>query len=147
MGAFQKQPNVFLNKKRVLSSTKKTARHVKSVGLGFKTPREAYEGSYIDKKCPFTGNCSIRGRILTGVIIKMKMQRTIVTRRDTRTCLSISHHASEISPLVISPSLVSAVPSARLSDSTCWRSTKLREPAPRSNLLNSNWCIQSLIKL
>jgi hypothetical protein len=23
-------------------------------------------GGYIDKKCPFTGNVSIRGRILTG---------------------------------------------------------------------------------
>jgi len=52
------------------------------VGLGFKAPREALEGSYIDKKCPFTGNVSIRGRILTGVVQKLKMQRTIVIRRD-----------------------------------------------------------------
>jgi small subunit ribosomal protein S11e len=71
-------------------------RYYKNVGLGFKTPREAIEGGwqqgcagsssssstrqgqqlmiwlcapsghYIDKKCPFTGNVSIRGRILTG---------------------------------------------------------------------------------
>ncbi|XP_034076079.1 40S ribosomal protein S11-like [Gymnodraco acuticeps] len=54
----------------------------KSVGLGFKTPREAIDGTYIDKKCPFTGNVSIRGRILSGVVTKMKMQRTIVIRRD-----------------------------------------------------------------
>merc|ERR1712055_632986 len=60
----------------------KKLRYVKSVGLGFKTPREAIEGHYIDKKCPFTGNVSIRGRILTGVVLKMKMQRTIVIRRD-----------------------------------------------------------------
>ncbi|MCV4753044.1 hypothetical protein OFC37_26600, partial [Escherichia coli] len=39
------------------------------------------EGTYIDKKCPFTGNVSIRGRILSGVVTKMKMQRTIVIRR------------------------------------------------------------------
>ena len=26
----------------------------------------ALAGTYIDKKCPFTGNVSIRGRILTG---------------------------------------------------------------------------------
>ncbi|CAI5675957.1 unnamed protein product [Oreochromis niloticus] len=39
-------------------------------------------GTYIDKKCPFTGNVSIRGRILSGVVTKMKMQRTIVIRRD-----------------------------------------------------------------
>ena len=25
-------------------------------------------GKYIDKKCPFTGNVSIRGRILSGVV-------------------------------------------------------------------------------
>ncbi|XP_052374699.1 40S ribosomal protein S11-like [Oncorhynchus keta] len=50
----------------------------KRFGLGFKTPREAIDGIYIDKKCPFTGNLSIRGRILSGVVTKMKMQRTIV---------------------------------------------------------------------
>ncbi|XP_059484565.1 small ribosomal subunit protein uS17 isoform X2 [Neocloeon triangulifer] len=77
--AFQKQPTVFLNRKAGL---KKKTRHYRNVGLGFKTPREAIEGGYIDKKCPFTGNVSIRGRILTGVIQKMKMQRTIVIRRD-----------------------------------------------------------------
>lgn len=43
---------------------------------------QAITGTYIDKKCPFTGNVSIRGRILTGVVVKMKMQRTIVIRRD-----------------------------------------------------------------
>ncbi|OTF74280.1 40S ribosomal protein S11-like protein [Euroglyphus maynei] len=43
---------------------------------------KAVEGNYIDKKCPFTGDVSIRGRILRGVVIKMKMQRTIVIRRD-----------------------------------------------------------------
>merc|ERR1712142_738989 len=54
----------------------------KNVGLGFKTPNEAKDGVYIDKKCPFTGLVQIRGRILTGVVQKMKMQRTIVVRRD-----------------------------------------------------------------
>merc|ERR1712215_360243 len=82
--AFQKQPTVFLNKKRALLGGKssKKLRYVKSVGLGFKTPREAVEGTYIDKKCPFTGDVSIRGRILTGVVKSMKMNRTIVLRRD-----------------------------------------------------------------
>ncbi|XP_013878983.1 small ribosomal subunit protein uS17 [Austrofundulus limnaeus] len=86
--AYQKQPIIFQNKKRVLvvegvkEGKEKIPRYHKSVGLGFKTPREAIEGTYIDKKCPFTGNVSIRGRILSGVVTKMKMQRTIVIRRD-----------------------------------------------------------------
>jgi small subunit ribosomal protein S11e len=42
----------------------KGVRYYKNVGLGFKTPKEAIEGTYIDKKCPFTGNVSIRGRIV-----------------------------------------------------------------------------------
>merc|ERR1712179_594285 len=83
--AYQKQAPIFQNRKRVLaqpSIKKKQQRFVKSVGLGFKTPRDAIEGTYIDKKCPFTGNVSIRGRILTGIVQSMKMKRTIVIRRD-----------------------------------------------------------------
>eukprot|EP00914_Ancora_sagittata_P019465 GHVO01038919.1.p1 GENE.GHVO01038919.1~~GHVO01038919.1.p1 ORF type:complete len:151 (+),score=23.29 GHVO01038919.1:2-454(+) len=81
---FQKQKGIFLNKKKVVVSGKanKTPRYVKSVGLGFKIPRDAVEGSYIDKKCPFTGNVNIRGRILSGTVMKTKMMRTIVVRRD-----------------------------------------------------------------
>lgn len=30
---------------------------------------QAIEGTYIDKKCPFTGNVSIRGRILSGQFV------------------------------------------------------------------------------
>lgn len=37
---------------------------------------------YTDKKCPFTGMVSIRGRILTGTVISTKMHRTIVIRRE-----------------------------------------------------------------
>jgi hypothetical protein len=37
--------------------------------LGFRTPKTAIDGSYIDKKCPFTGLVSIRGRILTGDVV------------------------------------------------------------------------------
>ena len=46
-----------------------TLRWYKNVGLGFKTPKEAIVGNYVDKKCPFTGNVSIRGRILKGMVI------------------------------------------------------------------------------
>eukprot|EP00223_Ostreococcus_mediterraneus_P008298 CAMPEP_0179707418 /NCGR_PEP_ID=MMETSP0937-20121108/4850_1 /TAXON_ID=548131 ORGANISM="Ostreococcus mediterraneus, Strain clade-D-RCC2593" /NCGR_SAMPLE_ID=MMETSP0937 /ASSEMBLY_ACC=CAM_ASM_000575 /LENGTH=100 /DNA_ID=CAMNT_0021580717 /DNA_START=17 /DNA_END=316 /DNA_ORIENTATION=+ len=83
--AYQKQLGVNVG---FSASTKKKApgkggsRYYKNVGLGFKTPREAIEGTYIDKKCPFTGNVSIRGRILTGVVKSTKMNRTIVMRMD-----------------------------------------------------------------
>jgi small subunit ribosomal protein S11e len=56
---------LFLNSKKLLAKkTLKGVRYWKNVGLGFKTPKEAIEGNYIDKKCPFTGNVSIRGRIV-----------------------------------------------------------------------------------
>ena len=82
--AFQKQRGVFLNKKVPpgTPAPKKDKRFVRNVGLGFKTPPEASEGTYIDKKCPFVGNVSIRGRILTGTVRSMKMKRTIIVRRD-----------------------------------------------------------------
>ena len=78
--SFQKQPPIFLNKKG--ANKAKPERYYRNVGLGIKTPREAIEGTYVDKKCPFTGNVSIRGRMLTGVVVSTKMQRTIVIRRD-----------------------------------------------------------------
>lgn len=39
-------------------------------------------GTYIDKKCPFTGDVSIRGRILSGTCHSAKMVKTIIVRRD-----------------------------------------------------------------
>jgi hypothetical protein len=41
----------------------KPVRWTNDIGLGFKTPKEAVEGTYIDKKCPFTSNVTIRGTI------------------------------------------------------------------------------------
>ncbi|GAB5589772.1 40S ribosomal protein S11-B [Umbelopsis nana] len=76
--AFQKQAGISLNTK----TQKRNSRWYKDVGLGFKTPKEAIEGTYIDKKCPFTGDVSIRGRILTGVVVSTKMKRTVVIRRE-----------------------------------------------------------------
>lgn len=61
----------------------KPVRWSSNIGLGFKTPKEATEGTYIDKKCPFTSSSvSIRGRILTGVVMSTKMKRTLVIRRE-----------------------------------------------------------------
>ncbi|KAK7810613.1 hypothetical protein U0070_008234 [Myodes glareolus] len=51
--------------------------YYKNIDLGFKTPKEAIEGTYIDKKYPFTGNVIIRGRILSIVMTKMKISTTL----------------------------------------------------------------------
>nr|XP_058924265.1 small ribosomal subunit protein uS17-like [Kogia breviceps] len=83
--AYQKQLTIFQNKKRVLlgeTGKEKLPLYSKNIGLGFKTPKEAMEGTYLDKKCPFTGNVSIRGQIRSGVVTKMKMQRTFVIHQD-----------------------------------------------------------------
>ncbi|ORX41042.1 putative ribosomal protein S11 [Kockovaella imperatae] len=81
--AFQKQ-HLFQNTKSRggRKVNVRTKRWWKDVGLGFKTPAEAINGTYIDKKCPFTGDVSIRGRILTGVVHSTKMTNTIVIRRE-----------------------------------------------------------------
>merc|ERR1712233_143069 len=106
--AFQKQPTIFLNKKGGLKPSE--SRFFCNPGLGFKIPAEAKTGNYIDKKCPFVGKVSIRGRVLTGVITKMKitgllssgviisitLRNTTGSRRDTRTCLCTCLPASEI---------------------------------------------------
>ncbi|CAL8464416.1 g3951 [Coccomyxa elongata] len=82
--AFQKQHGVNIGFKKSAKKIpgKGGLRYWKNVGLGFKTPKEAIEGTYIDKKCPFTGNVSIRGRILTGIVKSTKMNRTIIVRRN-----------------------------------------------------------------
>ncbi|KAI1392820.1 ribosomal protein S17-domain-containing protein [Hypoxylon trugodes] len=83
--AFQKQPHIFQNAKVKAKSArpgKGGRRWYKDVGLGFRTPKTAIEGSYIDKKCPFTGLVSIRGRILTGTVVSTKMHRTLIIRRE-----------------------------------------------------------------
>merc|ERR1712010_285767 len=84
--AFQKQDCIFVGKKRVLGKAKKSglrdSRYYKSVGLGIKTPRTAIEGTYVDKKCPWTGNVTVRGKMLTGVIKTTKMKNTVIIRKD-----------------------------------------------------------------
>ena len=81
--AYQSQDAVFVARKRAIGKVKqKPMRYVRSVGLGIKTPDTAIEGNYVDKKCPFTGNVSIRGRILKGLVKSTKMKNTIIVRRD-----------------------------------------------------------------
>ena len=80
--AFQKQAAVFIGRRGASKKKGGLYRYTRNVGLGFKTPKEAIEGNYVDKKCPFTGNVSIRGRILKGTIKHHKMKNTITVRRN-----------------------------------------------------------------
>ena len=87
--AFQKQANVYVGTRASKSFGKgklratKHVRYVKSIGLAYKTPTAAIEGTYVDKKCPWTSGVTIRGSILKGKVISAdKMTRTIVIRRD-----------------------------------------------------------------
>eukprot|EP00019_Armaparvus_languidus_P008326 CAMPEP_0168593854 /NCGR_PEP_ID=MMETSP0420-20121227/8557_1 /TAXON_ID=498008 /ORGANISM="Pessonella sp." /LENGTH=165 /DNA_ID=CAMNT_0008630075 /DNA_START=38 /DNA_END=535 /DNA_ORIENTATION=+ len=84
--AFQKQPTIFVGDRAAIGKKKrrstKTVRYYKNIGLGYRTPKEAIHGDYVDKKCPWTGNVSIRGRILRGVVLKAHMKRTVIIRRD-----------------------------------------------------------------
>ncbi|KCV68861.1 30S ribosomal protein S11e [Fonticula alba] len=81
--AFQKQHGISLiNIKKYGVKKASSTRFYKNVGLGIRTPTEAIKGNYIDNKCPFTSDVSIRGRILSGVVASTKMNRTITVRRD-----------------------------------------------------------------
>ena len=82
--AYQKQSGIgfAVAGKKYKKPGKGGLRFYKNVGLGFRTPKEAIEGTYIDKKCPFTGNVSIRGRILSGIVKSAKMKNTIIVRMN-----------------------------------------------------------------
>ena len=80
--AYLKQRGVNLSTKGVLNAKKsKLPRYCKSIGMGFATPEIAKTGTYVDKKCPFTSDVTIRGRILKGMVISTKMKRTVIVRR------------------------------------------------------------------
>ena len=59
-----------------------TKKWYKNIGMGFHVPKEFDRNIYSDKKCPFIGNISIRGRILKGIVISNKMKNSIIVRKD-----------------------------------------------------------------
>lgn len=75
----QKENTVFQKNNSLKAIRKKK---IKNIGLGLKTPSEAIIKNYTDKKCPFIGNVSIRGRIIRGQVVSAKMNRTVIIRRD-----------------------------------------------------------------
>jgi len=46
--------------------------------LTLKKPKKSCD----DRNCPFHGGLSVRGRVLDGIVIGAKMDKTIVVRRD-----------------------------------------------------------------
>jgi hypothetical protein len=128
-----KTRKVFLNSKKLLAKkTSSGVRYFKNIGLGFKTPKEAIESRYIDKKCPFTSNVSIRGQILKGIchihknaknycrekrLSSTMFPNTIDTRRDTEIFQYTAHLPSQSKKEILLLS-VNADLSLRLSIST-----------------------------
>lgn len=51
---------------------------VTTATLALKKPKKTCE----DPNCPFHGSLPIRGRVLDGVVISAKMDKTVVIRRD-----------------------------------------------------------------
>ncbi|KAM0686399.1 30S ribosomal protein S11 [Conglomerata obtusa] len=56
-------------------------RFYRNLGFGLTTPETAIHGTYIDKKCPFTGIITIRPVFIRGEVIKMKNEKTIVMKK------------------------------------------------------------------
>jgi small subunit ribosomal protein S17 len=50
----------------------------RDIGLNIKAPEEVCE----DKNCPFHGTLSVRGQIITGVVDSMKMQNSILVKKE-----------------------------------------------------------------
>lgn len=51
---------------------------VRNIGIDVKVPGKTCE----DEKCPFHGKLSIRGKILEGLVVSTKAQKTAVVERD-----------------------------------------------------------------
>lgn len=51
----------------------------RNIGIpGIEPPKESCD----DPKCPWHGHVKVRGQILRGVVVKAKMQKTVVVRHD-----------------------------------------------------------------
>jgi small subunit ribosomal protein S17 len=48
------------------------------MSLTFKKPKKSCE----DLNCPFHGELSVRGRVLEGVVVSSKMDKTVIVKRD-----------------------------------------------------------------
>lgn len=51
---------------------------MKEIGLSVKPPAKSCD----DPRCPFHGHLSVRGRVLSGLVVEDKMKGTVVVSRD-----------------------------------------------------------------
>ncbi len=48
------------------------------MSLTFKKPKKTCN----DRNCPFHGDLAVRGRVLEGVVVSAKMDKTVIVKRD-----------------------------------------------------------------
>jgi len=48
------------------------------MSLSFKKPKKTCS----DRNCPFHGDLSVRGRVLDGVVVSAKMDKTVIVKRE-----------------------------------------------------------------
>lgn len=88
MAEFISKNKVYPNQSQVAinpyatNEQKLQTRFFREIGMNIEVPETAINTLYYDKKCPFTGDVKIRGRIFKGQVIKMKAEKTIVIRID-----------------------------------------------------------------
>lgn len=51
---------------------------VRDIGIDVKAPKNVCD----DKHCPFHGNLPVRGQVIDGVVVSIKMNRTAVVERN-----------------------------------------------------------------
>lgn len=50
----------------------------RDIGLNIKAPSESCKDQY----CPFHGSLSVRGQVLTGIVVSVKRQNTVAVQRE-----------------------------------------------------------------
>lgn len=75
---YPQQEAVYNNPYAIKRGEKAPKRLSKNIGMGYATPVTASQGTYIDKKCPFTSDVTIRGTIFKGEVVSLKQQKTAV---------------------------------------------------------------------
>lgn len=75
---YPSQDQIYNNPYLTSKGSKKFNRAYKEVGYGIPTPITAIDNSYVDKKCPFTSDITVRGAIIKGEVVSLKQQKTAV---------------------------------------------------------------------